>query len=72
MDLLNTTFTFVLRFTKQHFHGVLLPKFAPELARQRQIAGAGGKGGGRGPRPLTPSQELAIGLAFYASGGQFI
>ena len=29
---------------------------------------SGGKGGGRGRRPLTPTQELCIGLAFYASG----
>ena len=58
----------LIRFTKKDFQEVLLPKFAPELARQREIIGAGGKGGGKGPRPLTPCQELAIGLAFYASG----
>ena len=59
------------RFTKQHFEGFLLPTFAPELARQRVIAGEGGRGGGRGPRPLTPAQELCIALAFYASGRLF-
>ena len=27
-----------------------------------------GKGKGKGCRPLTPAQELCIGLAFYSSG----
>ena len=67
----NNILVYPLRFSKQDFEGYLVPKFAPELARQRVIAREGGKGGGRGPRPLTPVQELCIALAFYASGTGF-
>ena len=56
------------RFTKQDFVGYLLPKFKDELDRQRLVAGEGGVRSGQGPCPLSASQELAIALAFYASG----
>ena len=57
------------RFTKQDFVEFLVPKFKDELDRLRlDVAKQGGKRSGQGQSPLSASQELAIGLAFYASG----
>ena len=48
--------------------GYLLPKFKGELDRQRLLAGEGGVRSGQGHHPLSAAQELAVALAFYATG----
>ena len=59
----------LFRFQKADFSDYLVPKFGPDLdIARKQRARQGGVRSGQGPRPLTASQELAIGLAFLASG----
>ena len=59
----------LFRFGKADFDEYLVPKFTPGLDQDRmQRPGQGGVRNGQGTKPLTASQELAIGLAFLSTG----